>query len=95
MRRAGPSSCAADLFCWISLLTVRSAACSARQGERRGGGCTLGGVVGGEMDVGDGVCWRGLTLGNMAEGVCSDAVSGLAVVDAVSGTLGGGLVAMG
>ena len=47
------------------------------------------------MDVRDGVCWHGLTLGNMAEGVCSGAVSGLAVVDAVSGTLGGGLVAMG
>ena len=73
---------------------TRSADSSARQGERRGG-CTLGGVVGGEMDVGDSVCWNGLTLGNTAAGVMSGAVRGFAVVGVVSGNLGDGLVAMG
>ena len=73
---------------------LRSAACSASRGERRGG-CTLGGVVWGEMAAVDGVCWSGLTLGNMAAGVWSGAVRGLAVDDAVFGTLRGGLFAMG
>ena len=94
MRRAGPSSCAAALSCWISLLTARSAACSARRGERRVG-CTLGCVVRGEIAVGGGVFWIGLTLGNLAAGVWPGAVRGLAVVDAVSGNLGGGLVTLG
>ena len=74
--------------------TARSASSSARRGERCGG-CTLGGVVWGEISVGDGVCWSGITLGNLAAGVWSDDVRGFAVVGAVSGTLGDGLVAMG
>ena len=73
---------------------VRYTASSVRREECHGG-CTLGGVVGGEMAVGDGVCWSGLTLGNMAAGVWLGTVSGFAVVDAVFGTLGDGLVAMG
>ena len=47
------------------------------------------------MAVGDGVCWSGLTIGNLAAGVWPDAVRGFAVVGAVSGTLGDGLVAIG
>ena len=74
--------------------TARSAACSARRGERCGG-CTLGSVVGGEMAVGDGVCWSGLTLGNLAVRVFPGAVRGFDVVGVVSGTLVDGLVAMG
>ena len=74
--------------------TARSAASYARRGERRGG-CTLGGVVGSEMVVGDGVCWIWLTLRNLAAGVFSGALSGFAMVGAVSITLGDGLVAMG
>ena len=74
--------------------TARSAAISARRGECRGV-FTLGGVVGGEMAVGDGVCWSGFTLGILAAGVWLGAVRGFAVFRAVSGTLGDGLVAMG
>ena len=94
MRLDGPSSYAAALSHWISMSTARSDACSARRGERRCG-CTLGGVVGGEMAVGDGVCWSGLTLGNPASGVMSGAVHGFAVVGVVSVNLGDVLFAMG
>ena len=94
MRRDGPYLCAAAPSCWISMSTAHSAASSARRGGRRGG-CILGGVVEDEMAVGDGVCWSGLTLGNLAAGVWSGAVRGFAVVGAVSSTLGDGLVAMG
>ena len=73
---------------------VRYTASSVRREEFHGG-CTLGGVVGGEMAVGDGVCWSGLTLGNLAAGVLPGAVRRFAVVGAVSGTFGDGLVAMG
>ena len=74
--------------------TARSAACSASRRECQGG-CTLGGIAGGEMAAGDVVCWSGITFVNMAAGVWSGAVRGLAADYAVSGTLGGGLVTMG
>ena len=47
------------------------------------------------MAVGDGVCWSGLTLGNLAAGFWSGAVRGFDVVGVVSGSLDYGLVAMG